>query len=124
MLTTKIGFKGLVVYQKADELVINTYTATRNFPKEEIFALTSQMRRAAISVVANIVEGYARETFKDKARFYYIARGSLQELEYYLDLSLKLNFINQNQFDNLGRLRQETARLLHGLIKATVAKNL
>lgn len=113
------GYKSLNVYQKADELVLEIYKITTKFPKSELFGLISQIRRAAISIVANILEGWARKTNKDKIRFYYIARGSLTEVEYYIDLALKLNYLNKNEHDKLDLLRIDVGRLLNGFIKST-----
>lgn len=83
-----------------------------------MFGLTSQIRRAAVSVVANIVEGWSRNSNKEKMHFYYISRGSLTETEFYIDFSYKLKYINNDQFDELSELRKEVARLLAGLIKS------
>ncbi len=86
------SYRRLIVWQKADELAFQVYLVTKKFPREEMFGLISQMRRAAFSVPANIVEGYARSSRKGKVQFYNIARGSLTELEYYLDFSLRLKY--------------------------------
>lgn len=115
----KKGYRRLIVWQKSDELAFQIYVATRNFPKEEVFGLISQMRRSAFSVPANIVEGYARSSQKEKVQFYNIARGSLTELEYYLDFSLRLKYLKKEQYSNLANLRNETGRLLNGFIKST-----
>ena len=112
------GYRNLVVWQKADKLAFEVYLATKSFPKEEIFGLTSQMRRSAVSVPANIVEGYARLSRKEKSHFYYIAHGSLTELEYYIDFSYKLNYMSENQYKGLVNTRDEVGRLLNGLIKS------
>jgi four helix bundle protein len=112
------GYKRLVVWKKADELAFQIYKITDKFPKNEIFGLTSQMRRAAFSVPANIVEGYARSSKKEKLQFYTIARGSLTELEYYLDFTLRLNYFNNEEHSNLVMLRCEVGRLLFGFINS------
>lgn len=112
------GYKSLNIYQKADSFVLLVYKYTRNYPKEELFSLVSQMRRAAVSIVANIVEGWARETLKDKLRFYFISRGSLTEMEYYLDLSYNLKYLSEKQYEELKGLREEVGRLLNGLINS------
>jgi four helix bundle protein len=112
------GYKKLNVYSKADELVILIYKLTKKFPKDETFGLISQMRRAVVSVVANIVEGYGRNSFKDKIRFYYMARGSLTELEYYIDLSFRLEYFNKKEFSQLEFLRSDVGKLLNGLINS------
>jgi len=111
-----IGYKQLIVYQKAHQLVKMIYVITRDFPKYELFGLVSQMRRCAVSVAANIVEGYGRRTIKDKLSFFFISRGSLNELEYYLDLSFELGYILKENYEELIQLRQEVGRLLNGLI--------
>lgn len=112
------SYRRLVVWQKADELAFQIYLITKNFPKEEIFGLTSQMRRAAFSVPANIVEGYARSFNKEKIQFYMIARGSLTELEYSIDFSLRLKYLSDEQHLKLTSLRNEVGRLLNGFINS------
>lgn len=112
------GFKKLNVYRKADELVILIYVITKEFPKDELFGLISQMRRCAVSVPANIAEGCGRRTRKDQVQFCYIARGSLNELEYYIDLAYKLKYIDEKRYGNLIDIRKEVGRLLYGFIKS------
>jgi four helix bundle protein len=112
-----LGYKKLNAHIKANELVLFVYQVTRNFPKEEIFGLTSQMRRSAISIAANIVEGYGRRTKKDKLQFLYIARGSYSELEYYINLSVPLHYIDEKTYLQLNDLRREIGRLLTGFIR-------
>ncbi len=115
------SYRRLIVWQKADELAFQVYLVTKKFPREEMFGLISQMRRAAFSVPANIVEGYARSSRKGKVQFYNIARGSLTELEYYLDFSLRLKYLTEEEHIKLTNLRNEVGRLLNGFIK--FAKN-
>ena len=112
------GYRSLVVWQKADELAFQVYLITKNFPKEEMFSLTSQMRRASLSVPANIVEGYGRNSQKEKFNFYNIAKGSLTEIEYYIDFSFRLKYINQDSYIKLVGLRNDIGRLLNGLMKS------
>lgn len=112
------GYRNLIVWQKADELAFQVYVITNKFPKQEMFSLTSQTRRCALSVPANIVEGYARSTTKDKTHFCIMARGSLTESEYYLDFALRLNYISQSEHVKLTSLRDEVGRLLNGYIKS------
>jgi four helix bundle protein len=112
------GHKSLTVYQKAHELVSSIYKATKHFPKEELFGLTSQMRRCSVSVPANISEGYGRRTMNDKLQFYYIARGSLNELEYYLDLSADLGYLPKVEYQKMTGLREEVGKLLNGFIRS------
>ena len=112
------GYRQLNVYSKANGLVLLVYKFTKKFPREELFGLISQMRRCAVSVVANIVEGYSRRTANDKLQFYYIARGSLTELEYYIDLARNLGYLTEEEYLKLYEGREETGRLLNGFIKS------
>lgn len=86
------SFKDLLVWQKAHQFVLNAYKLSEHFPKAEIYGLTSQFRRAAISIAANIAEGFKKRGNKDKARFYNIAQGSLEECQYYLILIHDLGY--------------------------------
>ncbi len=108
----------LRAFELADELVIEVYAATRLFPNEERYGLVSQMRRAAVSVAANIVEGCARETEKDYLHFLNIAFSSLRELGYYIDLSRRLDYIKPEIAKTLAAQQSETARVMAALIRA------
>lgn len=110
--TPSKSFKELIVWQKAHQLVLDTYELTKSFPKEELFGLTSQMRRAAVSFPANIAEGYRKRGKADKARFMNISEGSLDELTYYFILSKDLNYISQNQYEELNIKCNEVSKLL------------
>jgi len=88
------SFRDLIVWQKAHRFVVDVYKMTETFPKHELFGLTSQLRRAAVSIPANIAEGFAKRGMSDKARFMNIAQGSLEERRYYLILSQDLNYSN------------------------------
>lgn len=83
----------MVVWRKSHQLVLDIYRITRGFPSDEKFGLTSQLRRAAVSVSANIVEGFRKRTKKDKANYYNIAHGSLEEVKYYLLLAKDLKYL-------------------------------
>lgn len=109
--------RSIKAWQLADNLAVHVYEMTTAFPREERYGLISQMRRAAVSVAANIVEGTARESRKEYLQFLFTARGSLAELGYYLHLSHRLRLLAPEQFDMLERQRDETARVLHGLIQ-------
>ncbi len=115
----QLGYRRLIVWQRADELAFQIYIITKNFPKEEMFSLVSQMRRAAISTPANIVEGYSRFGKKEKIQFYNIAKGSLTELEYYLDFSFRLGYLNKEQYNSLIKIRNDVGKLLNGFIIST-----
>jgi four helix bundle protein len=86
------SFEDLIVWQKAHSLVLDIYSITKDFPKEEMYALTNQLRRAAISIPANIAEGFGRSSKMEKIRFYNIAQGSLFEVKYFLILSKDLQY--------------------------------
>src|SRR3989338_7161191 len=103
-------FKTIKAWQLADNLTVNIYKVTEAFPREERYGLISQMRRAAISVAANIVEGTARHSRKEYLQFLFQARGSLAELGYYLHLSHRLEFLTVEQFQTLDSQRDHAAR--------------
>ena len=90
----------LLAFQLADEVAVLIYQLTKKFPNDELFGITSQMRRAAVSVPSNIVEGCARESQNEYFRFLEIAFGSLRELHYQFDLSKKLGYLNELDSDN------------------------
>ena len=112
------GYKNLNVWNKGHDLVLEIYRATKVFPRDELFGLISQMRRCAVSIVANIVEGYGRRTTKDKLQFYYISRGSLNELEYYIDLSTELGYMSSDKGLKLREARAVVGKLLSGFVNA------
>ena len=118
----KRDYKKIVAWQRAHELVLTIYKVTQRFPKEEMYGLTNQLRRAAYSVPANIVEGSARESEKEYLRFLDIAYGSLKETEYFLLLSRDLNYLNQTEFVELSKQVDSTFAPLHGLIRTLKAK--
>jgi four helix bundle protein len=108
----------LKAFELADELVTLAYRSTERFPKEELYGLTSQIRRSAVSVPSNIVEGCARETKADYLRFLYMAFGSLRELRYQISLSTRLNFLQESDLANIEPKIIETEKVLSGLIKS------
>ncbi len=105
-------YKDLIVWQKADNLAIEIYKITKTFPKEEIYGLTSQLRRAGLSIPTNIVEGYTRKGDKELSRFVSIAIGSMAETEYLLDFSKRLGYMNGTEFEKIEALRSEVGKLL------------
>lgn len=109
-------FEDLEVWKKAHRLVLEIYSITRDFPGEERFGLVSQMRRSAVSIPANIVEGFKKRSIRDKSNFYNIAQGSLEELRYYLMLSKDLKYLQDNQ--KLNNHIEEIGKMLNGLIKS------
>ncbi len=111
-------FQDLIAWRKAHRLVIDVYRYTSKLPSRETYGLASQMRRAAISIPANIAEGFRRRGKNDKARFLNIAEGSLEESRYYLILATDLNY---GKTASLMDLREEVSRLLHAYISAILS---
>jgi four helix bundle protein len=100
--------KDLEIWQKSIDIIKEMYAMTANFPKEEMFGLTSQIRRAAVSVPSNIAEGAARQSTKENVQFLYVALGSLSELETQLIIAAKLNYaVKSDIFDDIEALRRK-----------------
>ncbi|MBN3032716.1 MAG: four helix bundle protein [Candidatus Saganbacteria bacterium] len=112
------GLKDLLVWQKAYGFALVIYRQTKSFPKEELYGITSQLRRAVVSVPANIAEGYERQYRKEYVQFLNMAKGSLGEVETYLLLAKDLGYIELNKFEELEEMRTEIAKLLRGLISS------
>ena len=107
------SFEQLIVWQKAHSYVLAIYKITKQYPKEELFCLVNQMRRAAASITANIAEGYAKISSKDKLRFYNISPGSLEETRNFIILSKDLGYITLQDKEQLGIQAAEISRLLN-----------
>jgi four helix bundle protein len=110
------AFRKLIVWQKAHALVLSIYQLVEGFPKSEMFGLSSQLRRAAVSVPANIVEGYGSGKQGQFGRYLNISQGSLAEVEYYLILAQDLKYISSEQYERAEALRSEVGYLLFRLI--------
>jgi four helix bundle protein len=110
---TKIG-----AWKLADDLTVAVYKRTGSFPREEIYGLTSQLRRASYSVPANIAEGSSRESMRDYLHFLYIARGSLSETQYFIHLAQRLHYLNDEEAGSLIGQTKQAFACLHGLIQA------
>lgn len=108
-------FKKLTVWLKSHKLVLEIYRITKNYPKEELFCLVSQMRRAMLSVPANIAEGSKRKTKKDRQHFLSMAETSLEEVKYYLLVSYELTYISKEEGEALTEQAREIGRMLNGL---------
>ena len=108
----------LRAFELADELVMSVYSATRTFPKDEMFGLTSQLRRASVSIASNIVEGCARNSEADFLRFLDMAFGSIREVEYQLTIARRLGYTSGETAEQLASQADETARVLAGLIRS------
>ena len=108
----------LRAFDLADALALAVYTHTKSFPREEMFGLTSQLRRAAVSVASNIVEGCARNSESDYLRFLDMAYGSAREVEYQLSLAHRLGFLDDADHQKVASQTTETCKVLNGLIRS------
>lgn len=113
-------FQDLIVWQKAHEFVLSVYRSTESFPKKEVYGLTSQFRRAAVSIPANIAEGFRKTGKSDKYRFLNIAQGSLEECRYYLILAKDLGYIDSTEL--ISQL-EEVSRLLNAYSKSILTSD-
>ena len=109
------NYRDLIAWQKAMDLVMAVYQASDNFPKHELYGLTSQVRKAAVSVPSNIAEGQGRRTSRDFDNFLSIAHGSLREVETEIFIASRLNYLNEQLTANLIDLASEVGRLIKGL---------
>lgn len=109
-------YHNILVWKKAHEFTLQIYLITKKFPKDELFGIVSQMRRASSSVPANIVEGNARRSSKEYAQFLVQARGSLSETQYFLELSKDLQYISVIEYETLINLSIEVAKMLNSLL--------
>jgi four helix bundle protein len=114
--------KDLVVWQKSIEFVTKIYETTNNFPKEELFGLTSQLRRAAISIPSNIAEGFARKHNKELIQFLYVSLGSSVEIETQLLIAKNINYINDEIYLSLTNHLSEISKMIIGLIRKIEGK--
>ena len=116
-------FQNIVAWQKAHQFVLLVYRATKAYPDFEKFGLCSQFQRAAVSIPANIAEGYKKISRADKLRFYNIAQGSLEECRYYIILSKDLGYINENDYELLAISIEECSKTLNAYCKGVVDNN-
>ncbi len=115
--TIKIkSFKDLKVWQKGHALVIDIYKITDKFPNNEIFGLTSQLRRAAVSITSNIAEGFSRRSSKEKSQFYFTALGSLTELQNQILIAKDIGYIKPETYEDLENRSIEIGKMINGLL--------
>ncbi|MFA4937284.1 MAG: four helix bundle protein [Patescibacteria group bacterium] len=111
------SFTDLNCWKEAHQLVLIVYEATKKFPREEIFGLTSQIRRAAVSITSNIAEGFSRQYYSEKVQFYSMAQGSLTELQNQLLIARDVRFLDVRVFNILANQAVIVHKLLSGIIK-------
>ena len=119
-METARRFQDLIIWQKTHTYVLKVYEYTNNFPRHELFGLSSQFRRSAVSIAANVAEGFRKISDKDKLRFFNIAQGSLEECRYYKILA---NDLTYGTTDNLSLVLDDTSRLLNGYCKGIIKRN-
>lgn len=112
------GYRKLIAYQKAKEIVKRTYKLLKKFPAEERYAMCDQLRRASVSITSNIAEGVNRFSVKDKARFIEVAYGSLMEVSSQFEIAEELDYISSEDRLSMDQLIEEDARLLSGLLNS------
>jgi four helix bundle protein len=110
--------RDLIAWQKAMDFTVVIYQVTKNFPREELFGLTSQMRRCSASIAANIAEGQGRRTGKEFQQFLMHARGSVCELDTHLELAQRVGYLSQTIYQELRGKLDEVGRILNGLIRS------
>lgn len=115
--------KDLIVWKKGIELVKEVYRATQSYPQEEVFGITSQIRRCVVSIPSNIAEGCGRCSGKELIRFLHIALGSAAELETQLIISRELSFLSTDKFENISSLNNEIIKMLTSLLKRLKTDN-
>jgi len=113
------SFTDLNTWKEAHKLVLAVYKITKNFPKEELFGLISQMRRAAVSITSNIAEGFSRRSYKEKIQFYSMAQGSNTELQNQLLIARDIGYLKELEFIKIANQSVTVHKLLNGLIKAS-----
>jgi len=112
------GYKKLLVWQKADELAYQIYSESKKFPKDEIYGITSQLRRAAISIPVNVAEGMGRQNRNESKQFINFSLGSLAETEYLLEFCYRLNYLDEGMYKRMESIRKEVGALLWRLYKS------
>lgn len=111
-------YTNLLVWKESHKLVLKIYNITEKFPQNEMYGLVSQIRRAAVSIPSNIVEGKSRGSQKDLLRFLMISRGSLEEVKYQILLSKDLEYISENEYNEIKEITENVGKLLNGFINS------
>lgn len=113
------SFTDLDTWKEGHRLVLSIYKVTKLFPPEELFGLTNQLRRAVVSFTSNIAEGFSRHSYKEKLRFYYMALGSLTEIQNQLLVARDIGYLTKEDFDKLAEQTIKISKISNGLIKKT-----
>lgn len=116
------SFTDLIAWQEAHKLVLMIYKTTKEFPKEELFGLVNQMRRASVSISSNIAEGFSRKSYNEKVRFYGMSQGSTTELQNQLLVSKDVGYISSKKFKEIADQTILVHKLINGLIKSSKSK--
>ncbi len=116
------SFTDLYTWKQAHGLVISIYTITKTFPKEERYSLVDQMRRCAVSISSNIAEGFSRRGKKEKLQFYYMAKGSLTELQNQLLVAKDIGYLETERFKHIAAQSVDTHKMINGLIRSLNTK--
>lgn len=111
------NFTDLDAWKEGHKLVLMIYEITKNFPKEEMFGIISQMRRCAVSITSNIAEGFSRQSFKEKLQFYSMSQGSVTELQNQIIISRDIKYINEEKFQSIINQLIKVHKIINGLIK-------
>lgn len=111
------SFTDLRAWQEGHQLVLSVYKMTKKFPKDELFGLTSQLRRAVVSITSNIAEGFSRNSHKEKSQFYFIAIGSLTETQNQLLIARDLEYISKEEFQKAAQQTVVISKTINGLIR-------
>ena len=112
-----VSFKDLHAWQEGHRLVLLIYETSKLFPRDELFALTSQIKRAAVSITSNIAEGFSRKSYKEKLQFYTIALGSTTEVQNQIEIAKDIHYIEQEEYDKVLEQSVVVHKLLNGLMK-------
>lgn len=111
------SFTDLDAWREGHKLVLEVYSVTKDFPKEEQFGLTNQLRRAAVSITSNIAEGFSRSSFKEKAQFYSMSLGSLTEVQNQLFIAKDVKYLGIQEFNTVATHTVKVSKIINGLIK-------
>lgn len=117
------NFKDLDAWKIGHEFVLEIYNVTKNFPKDEIFGLTNQVRRAAVSVTSNIAEGFSRNSSKEKCQFYSMSLGSLTECQNQITIATDIGYLDTGDFDKICETTVRLHKMINGLLKSATSRN-